>query len=146
LADRLHLSQRDRLGLALPEHDFGQLLALHHRLEALHDDEGRGVTETRDLVLQAPELDQVNAVHHPRLLSDKGTSYISAALADWLDKRNIGHVRGAPYHPRTRCKIERRHQTLKNRILSENYYLPGDPEAKIGKFVERYNHQRYDET
>ena len=34
-------SQGDRLGLVLPQHDIGRLLALHHRLEALHDDEGR---------------------------------------------------------------------------------------------------------
>jgi hypothetical protein len=33
------------------------------------------------------------------------------------------HVRGAPYHPGRRAKIERWHQTLKNRILLENYYL-----------------------
>jgi putative transposase len=32
----------DRLGLVLPQHDIGRLFALHHRLEALHDDEGRG--------------------------------------------------------------------------------------------------------
>ena len=41
----------------------------------------------------------------------------------------MGHVRGAPYHPQTQGKIERWHQTLKNRILLENYYLPGDLEA-----------------
>jgi transposase InsO family protein len=58
----------------------------------------------------------------------------------------MGHVRGAPCHPQTQGKIERWHQTLKNRILLENYYLPGDLEAKIGKFVERYNHQRYHES
>ena len=34
------------------------------------------------------------------------------------------HTRGAPYHPMTQGKIERWHQTLKNRILLENYYLP----------------------
>ena len=28
------------------------------------------------------------------------------------------HVRGAPSHPQTQGKIERWHQTLKNRILS----------------------------
>ena len=39
-------------------------------------------------------------------------------------------------------KIERWHQTLKNRILLENYYLPGDLEAQIEAFVEHYNHQR----
>ena len=34
------------------------------------------------------------------------------------------HVRSAPYHPQTQGKIERWHQTLKNRILLEHYYLP----------------------
>jgi putative transposase len=40
------------------------------------------------------------------------------------------HVRGAlsPYHPQTQGKIERWHQTLKNRIRLEHYYLPGDLE------------------
>ena len=43
----LHLSQGDRLGLVLPQHDIGRLLALHHRLEALHDDEGRRTSRKR---------------------------------------------------------------------------------------------------
>jgi hypothetical protein len=38
---------------------------------------------------------------------------------------------------------ERWHQTLKNRILLENYFLPGDLEAQIEAFVDHYNHQRY---
>ena len=58
----------------------------------------------------------------------------------------MGHVRGAPYHPMTQGKIERWHQTLKNRILLENYYLPGDLEAQIEAFVETYNHRRYHES
>ena len=55
-------------------------------------------------------------------------------------------MRGAPYHPMTQGKIERWHQTLKNRILLENYYLPGDLEAEIGGFVADYNHLRYHES
>ena len=43
-------------------------------------------------------------------------------------------------------KIERWHQTLKNRILLENYYQPGDLEAKIDAFVDHYNHRRYHES
>ena len=46
----------------------------------------------------------------------------------------------------TQGKIERWHQTLKNRILLENYYLPGDLEANIEKFVDHYNHRRYHES
>ena len=53
---------------------------------------------------------------------------------------------GAPYHPQTQGKIERLHQTLKNRILLENYYLPGDLKAHIDRFVEHYNHRRYHES
>ena len=43
-------------------------------------------------------------------------------------------------------KIERWHQTLKNRILLENYFLPGDLEKQIELFVDHYNHQRYHES
>jgi putative transposase len=35
---------------------------------------------------------------------------------------------------------------LKNRILLENYYLPGELERHIGAFVEHYNHVRYHES
>ncbi len=41
-------------------------------------------------------------------------------------------------------KIERWHQTLKNRILLEHYYLPGDLEAQA--FVDHHNHRRYHES
>ena len=35
---------------------------------------------------------------------------------------------------------------MKNRVLLENYYLPGDLERQIGTFVEYYNNQRYHES
>ena len=47
--------------------------------------------------------------------------------------KGMQHVRGAPYHPQTQGKIERWHQTLKNRILLDNYYLPGDLERQIAR-------------
>jgi len=104
------------------------------------------VTATLELALKASGCDQARVVHKPRLLSDNGSSYIAGELAGWLDDRGIDHVRGAPYHPQTQGKIERWHQTLKNRILLENYYLPGDLKAQIDAFVERYNHHRYHES
>ena len=104
------------------------------------------VTDTLELALQASGLESANLVHRPRLLSDNGPSYVSGDLAEWLDDRNMKHTRGAPYHPMTQGKIERWHQTLKNRVLLENYYLPGDLETQIGAFVAYYNHHRYHES
>ena len=104
------------------------------------------VTDTLDLALQASGCDQATVLHKPRLLSDNGSSYISGELADWLEDQQMDHVRGAPYHPQTQGKIERWHQTLKNRILLENYYLPGDLKQQIDAFVEYYNHRRYHES
>jgi putative transposase len=104
------------------------------------------VTATLNLALKALGLDQATVIHRPRLLSDNGSSYISSDLAKWLNSQNMEHTRGAPYHPMTQGKIERWHQTLKNRILLENYYLPGDLEAQIAAFVADYNHLRYHES
>src|SRR6476660_9349137 len=59
-------------------------------------------------------------------------SYVAGDLAEWLVDHRIDHVRGAPLHPQTQGKIERWHQTRKNRILLDNYYLRGDLEAYIG--------------
>ncbi len=90
---------------------------------------------------------------------DNGSCYISGDLAQWLEGQNMKYVRGAPFHPQTQGKIpsrgltvnrclaaERWHQTMKNRVLLENYYLPGDLERQIGAFVDYYNNQRYHQS
>ena len=104
------------------------------------------VTDTLDLALAASGCDSATVLHMPRLLSDNGPSYVAGELAAYIEAQSMSHVRGAPFHPQTQGKIERWHQTLKNRILLENYYLPGDLEAQIEAFIEHYNHQRYHES
>jgi putative transposase len=104
------------------------------------------VTDTLELALVASGCDSAKVAHKPRLLSDNESSYISSDLAEWLKDRGIAHVRGAPCHPQTQGKIERWHQTLKNRVLLENYYLPDDLKAQSARFVEHYNHRRYHES
>jgi putative transposase len=52
----------------------------------------------------------------------------------------------APPITRRQGKIERWHQTLKNRILLERYYLPGDLERQVAAFVAHYNYARYHES
>jgi putative transposase len=56
------------------------------------------------------------------------------------------HTRGKPYQPMTQGKIERYHRSLKNQILLENYYLPGQLEARLAEFVDHYNLRRYHES
>ncbi len=104
------------------------------------------VTATLERALAASGLDSATVKHRPRLLSDNGSSYIASELGDWLKDKRITHVRGAPYHPMTQGKIERWHQTMKNRLLLEHYYLPGDLEAIIETFIDYYNHRRYHES
>tara|TARA_B110000483_G_C17771076_1_gene379840 strand:- start:103 stop:555 length:453 start_codon:yes stop_codon:yes gene_type:complete len=104
------------------------------------------VTDTLEMALETSGCDQTTVRHKPRLLSDNGSCYISGELAGWLSDQRMDHVRGAPFHPQTQGKIERWHQTMKNRVLLENYYLPGDLEQQIGAFVEYYNNERYHES
>jgi len=104
------------------------------------------VTDTLELALEASGCDRATVRHMPRLLSDNGSSYIAGDLGTWLEGKGMDHVRGAPNHPQTQGKIERWHQTLKNRVLLENHYLPGALEAAIGDFVEHYNHRRCHES
>ena len=102
------------------------------------------VTATLEQALAFAGLD--HAAPRPKLLSDNGASYISAELTGWLEKRAITHIRGAPFHPQTQGKIERWHQTLKNRILLEHAYMPGDLETRIETFVTHYNYNRFHES
>src|SRR5215216_4170474 len=104
------------------------------------------VTDTLTLALQASGCDSARVVQRPRLLSDNGPSYVSSDLAAWLSDKGMDHTRGAPCHPQTQGKIERWHQTLKNRILLENYFLPGDLERQVAAFVDHYNHRLYHES
>ncbi len=104
------------------------------------------VSDTLDDALLFTGLNQVKVKHKPRLLSDNGPSYISSELAQYLKDQDMSHTRGKPYHPQTQGKIERWHRSLKNQILLENYYLPGELEERIRRFVDYYNYERYHES
>ena len=146
LADRLRLPEGDWLGLVLSVpilDDFSRYIIAWKLCTTMKAED---VTDTLKLALQASGLEQATVMHRPRLLSDNGSSYVSGDLAKWLERQDMRHTLGAPYHPMTQGKIERWHQTLKNRILLENYYLPGDLEAQIDAFVAYYNHRRYHES
>ena len=104
------------------------------------------VEETLMMALQKSGLEEVRVRHRPRLLSDNGPAYLSKELKEFLKRKNIEHVRGAPYHPMTQGKIERWHRSMKNVVKLQNYYAPSELEKSIGEFVEYYNHERYHES
>ena len=106
----------------------------------------KDVTETLDLALEDSGCESATVVAKPRLLSDNGSSYIAGDLAEYLEDKGMDHVRGAPFHPQTQGKIERWHQTMKNRVLLEHYFLPGDLEMQIDDFVRYHNNHRYHES
>ena len=85
-------------------------------------------------------------LHRPRLLSDNGPCYVSAALKEYLEQEGMAHTRGRPYHPMTQGKIERYHRSMKNILLLENYYSPDELIDQIDLFIDYYNNQRYHEA
>ena len=61
-------------------------------------DNPEDMTNTLKPALAVSGCDKANIVHKPRLLSGKGSPYISRDLDEWLEDQKIDHVRGAPYH------------------------------------------------
>ena len=84
--------------------------------------------------------------NRPRLLSDNGSCYVSNEFKKFMEEEQMGHVRGAPYHPQTQGKIERYHRSMKNVVKLENYFYPDDLRAKLESFVDYYNNERYHES
>jgi len=104
------------------------------------------VKDTLDEAVSETGVDKIKVKHKPRLLSDNGPCYLSGELKSYLEKREMTHTRGAPYHPMTQGKIERYHRSMKNVVKLQNYYFPWELEQEISKFVDYYNHHRYHEA
>ena len=117
--------------------ELGQELFLKHEIDLTSDGDDKTALEDEMKTL---------ANFKRKLERERDELNEDGLLAEWLQDKGMKHSRGAPYHPQTQGKIERWHQTLKNRILLENYFLPGDLEAHIEAFVDHYNHQRYHES
>jgi transposase InsO family protein len=101
------------------------------------------VTRSIDKALTKAEL---TSNQMPRLLSDNGSCYISDELADYIEDKQMSHVRGKPNHPQTQGKIERYHRSMKNVVKLENYYSPEELIYRLNEFVEYYNNHRYHES
>jgi transposase InsO family protein len=104
------------------------------------------VIATLDLARASTGREQVRVAQRTRLLSDNGSCYSSADLSDYIKQHGMAQSHGRPYHPQTQGKIERYHRSMKNVILLEHYYLPGELERAIVQWVAHYNNHRYHES
>jgi len=104
------------------------------------------VQDTLEVALVQAQVETVKVRHRPRLLSDNGPCYLSKELKTYLGRKDIQHIRSAPYHPMTQGKIERYHRSMKNVVKLRNYYYPWELDQAIEAFVEYYNHERYHES
>lgn len=102
--------------------------------------------DVKDTLDEALLASNVSEKARPKLLSDNGSCYISHELAEYLDDKDIKHVRGRPLHPQTQGKIERYHRSMKNIVKLDNYFSPGQLEEKLKEFVHYYNFERYHES
>ena len=104
------------------------------------------VSDTLDDARTFTGIDQVKVKHQPMLSSDNGPCYIAGELSGYLADHGTTHTRCRPYHPQTQRRIDRWHRSMKNQVLLENYYLPGDLKARIKAFIDYYNTERYHES
>ncbi len=99
-----------------------------------------------DIAIEKTGVKHVDVLYRPRVLSDNGSCFISKNFREYLEKNEILHTRGKPYHPQTQGKIERYHRSMKNLILLDNYYTPQQLIDQVSLWVEYYNHHRYHES
>jgi putative transposase len=104
------------------------------------------VRATLDEAIETTGVRDVPIQHRPRLLSDNGPCYIAEALSEYVQSEGLKHIHAAAHHPMTQGKIERYHRSLKNIVLLENYYAPGELADAVGRFVAHYNNHRYHES
>jgi putative transposase len=98
------------------------------------------VTDTLDLALKASGLRQRQGAAQAQAAQRQWAQLHRGRTGGMACRQSMAMSAARPCHPQTQGKIERWHQTLKNRILLDNYFLPGDLEAQIEAFVEHYNH------
>jgi hypothetical protein len=89
--------------------------------------------------------DEVKVLHRPRLLSDKGPSYVSKRTGQLAQGQGHPPMSMAGLPSNDTGNIERYHRSMKNRILFENEVnlaaMPlGDPNSPFIKILDRTEH------
>jgi transposase InsO family protein len=70
-----------------------------------------------------------------RLLTDRGSGYLAAAVEDYLRALGLRHIYCASHHPQTNGKLERFHETLKARLNLLVYMSPEILRGAMADFI-----------
>jgi putative transposase len=95
-------------------------------------------SDTLQVALQASDLDQVKVLHRP-------LERVQRAWRVAREQRHQTHPQPSS-PPDDAGQNERYHRSMKNRILLENYHLPGQLEQRSGELLAYYNNCRYHES
>ena len=83
------------------------------------------LSEVVEDALEAAGLDRLPAEARPRLVTNRGPALLSRDFGVYLEGRGLGHILASPYHPLTCGKIERYHQSCKERVNLIVWETPG---------------------
>ncbi len=106
----------------------------------------RDVTDTLEMALTASGCSQVRARHRRACCPTTGPATSPVSWRSGWPRAPLTMSAARRATRRHKARSSAGTQTLKNRILLENYYLPGDLEAQVEAFVTHYNNQRYHES
>ncbi|XP_047123845.1 uncharacterized protein K02A2.6 [Hydra vulgaris] len=86
------------------------------------------------------QLRSVFAIHGVRevIVSDNGTSFSSAAFAEFVKRNSIRHIFTAPYHPSSNGQAERMVQTFKEAMKKLTAQQGNSIETTVNRFLFSY--------
>jgi putative transposase len=75
----------------------------------------------------------------PALYTDNGPGFVADMMEEYLSYQGIRHIRGTPYHPQSRGKIERFNRTIKGKLCLVVYCSPDELKKAAGVSIPDYN-------
>src|SRR5262249_3203035 len=117
---------------------------LHHRVEAVYDDEGRGCNR-----YPGAGAESIGDRHGPcpspapAALRQRLKLPLGKACRLARQREDAARPRGSVSSDEAGQDRAMASNAQKSHPARENYYLPGQLEAQIGEFVTYYNHLRY---
>ena len=104
------------------------------------------ISEVVEQAIAFTRMRQVPVEDRTKLLSDRGSGYLTRVFEEYLEMLGIRHIYCAPHHPQTNGKIERFHETLRARMNLLIYTSPEELRRTMQEFIVYYNYHRYHEA